>query len=140
VNKIMQQQTIGRKQLEQPSLRKLLTGVRLNLRSEPVTDPACYCHAQASQTPRIAGASATIDGRVFVVGGWEGHVATLKLEKVNGEHSKRGLPGVSRDPDFGTISLEFHDCDNAILSYELLELSLMGTIGITRVVKDNVLV
>jgi hypothetical protein len=77
---------------------------------------------------------------VFVVGGWEGRVATLKLEKVNGEHFKRELPGVGRDPDYGTFSLEFHDCDNAILSYELLELSLTGTIEIIRVVKDNVLV
>jgi hypothetical protein len=73
-------------------------------------------------------------------GGWEGNVATLTVEKVTGGRFDQSLPEVERDPDYGTITIEFHDCDNATLSYDIPELALTGTIEITRIVKDNVMV
>jgi hypothetical protein len=71
-------------------------------------------------------------------GGWEGTVATLGVEKVTGGRFDRRLPLVERDSDYGTIVIEFHDCDSATLLYEIPELALTGEMSITRIVKDNV--
>jgi hypothetical protein len=40
--------------------------------------------------------------------------------------------------DYGTIEIEFIDCNHAILRYNIPSLGLMGEIAITRIALDNV--
>ena len=49
------------------------------------------------------------------------------------------LPEPQIDPqvEYGTITIVFHDCNNATLTYDIPSLGLMGTIELTRLTEDN---
>ena len=72
------------------------------------------------------------------IGGWSGNVATLDVFKTEG--------GVFDDPttvdvsdaeSYGTLSIEFHDCSTATVSYDLFAIGEAGEIPIQRIVPDN---
>ena len=72
------------------------------------------------------------------IGGWSGNVATLDVFKTEG--------GVFDDPtavdvsdaeSYGTLTIEFHDCSTATLTYDLFAIGEAGEIPIQRIVPDN---
>ncbi|HKJ18423.1 MAG TPA: plastocyanin/azurin family copper-binding protein [Xanthomonadales bacterium] len=71
-------------------------------------------------------------------GNYEGNVASLNIELTTGGVFNSDEPMVVQDPNYGTIEIEFADCDNALLLYDIPSLGLMGVIPITRIALDNV--
>ena len=71
-------------------------------------------------------------------GTYAGAVAFLDIELTAGGifDAADPMPGQSV---YGTIELEFIDCNNAILRYNIPSLMLMGEIPITRIADDNIL-
>lgn len=73
------------------------------------------------------------------LGGWdENNKVTLDVQLTTGGRFDRKFPKVDRPPQSGTIMIQFHDCDNATLTYNLPEIGKMGTIELTRIVKENI--
>jgi hypothetical protein len=77
---------------------------------------------------------------VTAFGAWDGDTVTLNVELTTGGVFDSTEPPVEQAPGYGTITIVFHDCDNATLTYDFPSLGLMGSMDVTRVVKDNVLV
>lgn len=75
---------------------------------------------------------------VTALGSWEGNVATLNAELTTGGLFDSEEPAVVQTPGYGTFTIEFHDCENATLMYNLPGPGVMGTIELTRVTPDNV--
>lgn len=71
-------------------------------------------------------------------GTYEGNIASLDIELTEGGVFDSGEPMPVQDPSYGTIEIEFIDCNNAILRYNIPSLGLMGEIPITRIALDNV--
>lgn len=77
------------------------------------------------------------------LGTWDGNVVTANVENTfgltfNQALSQEDFTANHQDPDYGTITIEFHDCSSATLSYELPAVNRSGTIDIIRIVDDNV--
>jgi plastocyanin len=70
-------------------------------------------------------------------GTYAGNVAVLDVELTEGGVFNSEQPMVSQTA-YGTIEIEFIDCNNAILRYDFPSLGLMGEIPITRIATDNV--
>ena len=71
------------------------------------------------------------------LGEWDGNIVTLNVELTSG--------GIFNDPeaeieqkDYGSIVIEFTDCENATLDYDLPSIGESGTIELVRIVNDNV--
>jgi len=77
---------------------------------------------------------------VTALGAWTGNVVVLNVELTTGGIFDSAEPKAQQTSGYGTIIIEFHDCDHATLTYEIPSLGLRGTIDVTRVVKDNVLI
>lgn len=77
---------------------------------------------------------------ITAFGAWTGDTVTLDVELTSGGVFDSTEPKVDQEPGYGTITIKFHDCDNATLTYDFPSLGLMGSIDVTRAVKDNVLV
>lgn len=77
---------------------------------------------------------------VTALGAWTGNVVVLNVELTTGGIFDSEEPKAEQASGYGTIIIEFHDCDHATLTYEIPSLGLKGTIDVTRVVKDNVLI
>ncbi|MBT8048330.1 MAG: hypothetical protein HKN57_04895 [Xanthomonadales bacterium] len=72
-------------------------------------------------------------------GPYEGDTAELTIYQSVGGVFDAVTPAPVTDPaGEGTMTIEFADCDTALLSYELTSLGLTGEIPIQRIVKDNV--
>jgi sugar lactone lactonase YvrE len=72
-------------------------------------------------------------------GPYNGDTATLTVYISEGGVFDSALPAVSTNPDGdGTIVLEFADCSEGLLSYEIDSLNLSGKIPIQRITPDNV--
>lgn len=71
-------------------------------------------------------------------GTYAGNLASLGIELTSGGVFNSGEPMVAQDPAYGTIEIEFIDCNNAILIYNIPSLGLMGEIPITRIAPDNI--
>jgi hypothetical protein len=70
-------------------------------------------------------------------GSYEGSIASLAIELTEGGVFNTGQP-IPGQSDYGTIELEFIDCNNAIVRYNIPSLGLMGEIPITRIALDNI--
>ncbi len=70
-------------------------------------------------------------------GAYASNLAQLEIELTEGGVFNTGDPAVSQS-NYGTITLEFIDCNNAILTYDIPSLGLMGVIPITRIAADNI--
>lgn len=75
---------------------------------------------------------------VTAFGPWDGNVVSLDVELTTGGIFDTFPPAVEQDPDYGTMTIEFQDCDNATLTYDFPSLGLSRTMNITRLLKDNV--
>ena len=72
-------------------------------------------------------------------GPYEGDTANLTIYVTSGGVFDASSPPASTDPDGdGTITLQFADCENGLLEYEITSLGLSGAIPIERVALDNV--
>ena len=76
------------------------------------------------------------------IGTWEGNVVTAAVEKTfgltfNQPLSEDELPQY-QDYEYGTITIEFEDCQNATLAYDLPEPDLQGEMPLIRVSNANV--
>jgi hypothetical protein len=71
-------------------------------------------------------------------GTYSGKLASLVIELTEGGvfDSAEPAPGQT---EYGTIEIEFIDCNNAIIRYDIPSLGLMGEIPITRIALDNVM-
>jgi len=70
-------------------------------------------------------------------GDYEGNIASLAIELTEGGVFNSAEPMVDQSA-YGTIEIEFIDCNNAILTYDIPSLGLMGVIPLTRIAADNV--
>ena len=75
---------------------------------------------------------------VTAFGAWEGDTVTLDVELTSGGIFDSAEPMVEQESNYGTITIVFHDCNNATLTYDFPTLGLSGTIELTRVTDDNV--
>ncbi|MFC1796766.1 hypothetical protein ACFL1V_06680 [Pseudomonadota bacterium] len=71
-------------------------------------------------------------------GTFDGNVVSLDVLMTSGGIFADSEEIVNTEPgEYGTISIEFHDCWNATLNYELHAVNESGGIPITRVAADN---
>lgn len=72
-------------------------------------------------------------------GPYDGDTADLTIYVTSGGVFDSSSPPAATDPDGdGTIKLQFADCENGLLEYEIESLGLSGSIPIERVALDNV--
>lgn len=72
-------------------------------------------------------------------GPYSGDKATLKIFVTEGGEFDSAQPPASTDPDGdGTMILEFEDCTQGLVTYEIESLGISGEIPIERIVDDNV--
>jgi len=72
-------------------------------------------------------------------GPYEGDTANLTLSVTRGGVFDASDPPASTDPGGnGTLTIEFADCTEALVSYEITSLGISGTFPIERIVGDNV--
>lgn len=93
-------------------------------------------------TERPAGSTPAVLGEaghrwLTALGPIEGDSATLDVTLSRGGVFDAPLPMVANEA-YGTITVEFADCDNALLSYNFPGPVLSGSVPVERVVKDNV--
>lgn len=75
---------------------------------------------------------------VTAFGEYAGNLAVLDVELTEGGVFDSANPPVVQTPAYGTIEIEFIDCNNAIIRYDFPSLGLMGEIPISRIAIDNV--
>ena len=75
---------------------------------------------------------------VTASGSWQGNTVTLNAELTTGGVFNSSEPMPTQVQGYGTITIVFHDCNNATLTYNFPSLGLSGQIELTRVVADNV--
>jgi len=75
---------------------------------------------------------------VTASGTWEANTVTLNAELTTGGVFNSSDPAPDQVQGYGTITIVFHDCNNATLTYNFPSLGLTGQIELTRVVSDNI--
>jgi hypothetical protein len=71
-------------------------------------------------------------------GPFSGDTATLDIELTEGGIFDSGTPVPSQTANQGTITVVWHDCENATLTYDIPGIGRMGTIKLVRLSADNV--
>jgi len=72
-------------------------------------------------------------------GPYDGNTANLTIFVTEGGVFDSAEPAASTDPDGdGTMNLEFADCTEGLVNYEITSLGISGEIPIQRIVQDNV--
>ena len=73
------------------------------------------------------------------LGPYEGNTANLTISVTKGGVFDSAVPTPSTDPDGdGILTIEFADCEDALVNYTINSLGISGKIPIQRVVPDNV--
>lgn len=75
---------------------------------------------------------------VTAIGGWEENVVTLNVELTTGGVFGEMADEQNTEGGYGTIVLEFHDCNSATMSYEIPSQSLVGETELQRINPSNV--
>lgn len=92
--------------------------------------------------PAPEGATATFGAPgqrwVTALGSWTGNQATLDVINTTGGEFNQPVPAVVVDDSYGTIELDVLDCGTIDLRYELPAAGRTGTLTLTRVAQDNV--
>ena len=71
-------------------------------------------------------------------GAFSGNRAELDVTLTQGGIFDAAEPQPTTDPEYGTMTLEFTDCSNLTVSYDLPGPGVSGEIPMTRIVDDNV--
>ncbi|MBT8063201.1 MAG: hypothetical protein HKO64_11035 [Xanthomonadales bacterium] len=74
---------------------------------------------------------------VTASGPFEGNTATLSVELTSGGIFNASDPLAMQSAGYGTISISFTDCDEALLSYDFPAVGLSGQMTVTRAVPTN---
>lgn len=75
---------------------------------------------------------------VTAIGEYAGDTAVLNVELTSGGVFDSPDPMPVQDLNYGTITIVFHDCNSATLTYQFTSPGLMGEIPLTRIANDNV--
>jgi hypothetical protein len=75
---------------------------------------------------------------VTASGFFDGNTVPLNVELTSGGVFNASVPLASQDTNYGTITIVFISCNEAILTYNFPSLGLSGQMTLTRVVDDNV--
>lgn len=75
---------------------------------------------------------------VTAAGPLNGNAATLNAELTSGGGFNAGDPVPTQDTGYGTITLEFTSCEQALVTYDFPSIGLSGSFVVNRVVPDNV--
>ena len=93
-------------------------------------------------TPTAGGTSAVFgapDQRwVTGAGAFSGNTVTVNVELTSGGIFNGSIPQASQQPGYGTITIFFVNCNEAVLTYAFPSAGLSGQITLSRVVTDNV--
>jgi hypothetical protein len=72
-------------------------------------------------------------------GPYEGDTADLTINLTSGGVFDSATPPAKTDQEgYGTMTVQFADCENGLIDYEITSLGLSGSIPIERVALDNV--
>lgn len=71
-------------------------------------------------------------------GDFADNIAVLDVELTEGGIFDAAQPMPSQTPAYGTLTLEFHDCNSLSLTYSIPSLNLQGSIPLQRIALDNV--
>ena len=63
---------------------------------------------------------------------------TVNVELTSGGIFNGSIPPASQQPGYGTITIFFVNCNEAVLTYDFPSAGLSGQITLSRVVTDNV--
>jgi len=76
----------------------------------------------------------------WVTGGgpYSGNSATVTVELTSGGIFNGSVPMATQTPDYGTITITFISCNEAVLTYDFPSLGLSGQMTLARVITDNV--
>ena len=80
------------------------------------------------------------DDQRWVTGGgfYDGKSVTINVELTSGGIFNGSVPLATQGPGYGTITITFISCNEAILSYDFPSVELSGEMTLTRVLPDNV--
>jgi plastocyanin len=70
-------------------------------------------------------------------GNYSGDTATLDVELTEGGVFDSAVPAVTQSAD-GSITVEFSDCENGMITYDITSANVQGVIPIQRIALDNV--
>lgn len=88
------------------------------------------------------GVTATFGGAdqrwVTGAGFYSGDSVTLNVELTSGGIFNGSSPQATQTPNYGTITITFISCNEAVLTYNFPSAGLSGQMTLTRVVTDNV--
>ena len=62
----------------------------------------------------------------------------MDIELTAGGVFDAAMPAVTQTPSYGTLTVQFTDCENMTLVYDFPGLALTGEIPMTRIALDNV--
>jgi len=71
-------------------------------------------------------------------GSYSGNRVTINVELTTGGAFNASQPMATQQSGYGTMTIVFNSCNEAVLSYEFPSLGLSGQITLTRVLPDNV--
>ena len=76
----------------------------------------------------------------WVTGGgfYSGNSVTINVELTSGGIFNGSNPAATQQAGYGTITIVFNSCNEAVLSYEFPSAGLSGQMTLTRVLPDNV--
>ena len=74
---------------------------------------------------------------ITALGAYEGNAATMEATLTSGGIFDSGIPAVENTP-YGTITVEFEDCNTANMTYDFPDPGLTGTVALQRVAPDNI--
>ncbi len=72
------------------------------------------------------------------VGMYSSNSVTISVELTSGGIFNASEPLATQDPGYGTITIVFINCNEALLTYDFPNLELSGQMTLTRAVPDNV--
>jgi hypothetical protein len=72
------------------------------------------------------------------LGTYSGDTVTMNVELTSGGIFNGSVPLATQAPGYGTITVVFISCNEALLTYNFLSVGLSGQMTLTRVVTDNV--
>ena len=73
------------------------------------------------------------------LGAYSGDSVTISVELTFGGEFNTSDPEAEQEADYGTITIVFINCNEALLTYNFPSLGLSGQMTLTRVLTDNVL-
>ncbi len=72
------------------------------------------------------------------LGSYSGTTANLNIENTTGGLFNSTTPTPTQDTGYGTMDIDFTDCNNATVTYNIPAATQSGTFNMTRVLDDNV--